>query len=123
MSQSRTLFWCLFMEAAWRRVQWRFSLQNCADTVSDYHDKDVGLKIREHTKNNLHLGYDTIGSAKTSAVCCEALSSKPDGKYKSTNSPQMERPDVESSLMVVYRAINEEFRVGAHVFPAKLEDF
>ncbi|OJD15343.1 hypothetical protein AJ78_04388 [Emergomyces pasteurianus Ep9510] len=83
----------------------------------------VGLKIREHTNNNLHHVYDTTASAKTAAVCSEALSSNPGGKYMATQFPQMKREDIESSAMVVYSAINEEFRVGAHVSPAKEEDF
>ncbi|PGH05333.1 hypothetical protein GX51_03054 [Blastomyces parvus] len=94
-----------------------------ADAVFDYHDENAGKKIREYTNNTLHLVYDTIASRESAAVCSDALSSQPGGKYMATQFPQLERADIESSVLVVYTAINEEFRVGAHVFPASRDDF
>ncbi|QSS54739.1 zinc-binding oxidoreductase ToxD [Histoplasma capsulatum var. duboisii H88] len=93
-----------------------------ADVLFDSHEEGVGKKIREYTNDNLHLVYDTISIPETAAVCADALSSKPGGKYMATQFPQMERKDVESSAAVVYTMINEEFRVGEFSFPPKPED-
>ncbi|EEH16459.2 hypothetical protein PABG_06546 [Paracoccidioides brasiliensis Pb03] len=78
----------------------------------DYHVKDVGKKIREYTNNDLHLAYDTIGSVETAAVCSDALSSRPGGKYMATLSVRSKRKDIES-----------DYRMGSTSFPASLEDY
>ncbi|KGM91537.1 uncharacterized protein PADG_12395 [Paracoccidioides brasiliensis Pb18] len=89
----------------------------------DYHVKDVGKKIREYTNNDLHLAYDTVGSVETAAVCSDALSSRPGGKYMATLSVRSKRKDVESDYRVGYTVFNQDFKMGSTSFPASLEDY
>ncbi|OJD12106.1 hypothetical protein AJ78_07242 [Emergomyces pasteurianus Ep9510] len=94
-----------------------------ADAAFDYHDKDLGKKIREHTNNSLRLVYDTIATPKTATICGEALSSKPGGKYMATEFMQLEPKDIESDCMIAYSVMNEDFILDGELFSAKQEDF
>lgn len=95
-----------------------------ADEVFDYNDTDVGLSIREFTKNSLRLVWDIISTPASAQICATALSSASPGcRYSSFLSNRSPRNDVDSIGTNMYTVWGEYFRVGSLEYPASSEDF
>ena len=81
-----------------------------ADEVFDYNDPECGAKIRELTENNLRYVWDTVGQARSSKVCDEALSSDSAichfGSIVSNKSP---RDHVKCTHTLMYTMFGEGF--------------
>jgi hypothetical protein len=56
-------------------------------------------------------------------MCADALWTHPRARYGTTNPIQSPRKDVESSAVVMYTMMGEEFIYGGRTFPALPEDF
>ncbi|KAG0650013.1 ACT-toxin biosynthesis S2 [Hyphodiscus hymeniophilus] len=94
-----------------------------ADHVFDYHDPACGAAIRELTKNDLHLVFDTIATASTAAICAEALSSSPGGLYVALLPVEFPREDVKNVFFLGYTLGGEVFEIEGEVWPAVPDDF
>jgi NADPH:quinone reductase-like Zn-dependent oxidoreductase len=95
-----------------------------ATEVFDYNEPNVGLKIREHTQNELKLAWDTIGEGESGKIIGEAMSTESGGRYGTiglnTNFP---RKDVNYVSTIMYTIFGEHFVLGPMDFPADAEDF
>ena len=92
-----------------------------ADAVYDYNDPSSAAKIRETTKNNLKLVFDTISLEDSSRFCDNALSTE-GGDYSSLLPVKLERENVKDRFTLAYTVIGEAFDFGPNPFPAKPED-
>ncbi|KAJ4299060.1 Trans-enoyl reductase actts2 [Kalmusia sp. IMI 367209] len=91
-----------------------------ADQVFDYKDPDCGAKIREATKDNLKLAFDTISEKGSTAVCCAAISSN-GGLYTSLLPVRdFPRDDVRNAATLAYTALGEKV---SERFPINHHDF
>lgn len=91
-----------------------------ADEVFDYKDPDCGAKIREATKDNLKLVFDTISEKSSVAISCAALSTQ--GGHYSSFPPVKARPrdDVKYSSTLAYTALGVKF---SDDYPASQADY
>ncbi|KAF2743607.1 GroES-like protein [Sporormia fimetaria CBS 119925] len=91
-----------------------------ADHVFDYKDPEVGKKIRELTKNNLTLAFDTISEKGSPEICADALSSKY-GHYSCILPVKdFPRDEVKNTFTLAYTVFGEKFN---DYFPASQKDF
>lgn len=88
-----------------------------ADEVYDYNNPDSPAKIRESTKNNLKLVFDTV-SLEASARFCDSALSTEGGEYSALLSVKVERENVHDRTTLAYTAIGEAFNFGSEPFPA-----
>ncbi|KAI9929538.1 hypothetical protein AWENTII_009279 [Aspergillus wentii] len=92
-----------------------------ADAVFDYNDPNAAAAIREYTKNNLKLVFDTISLESSVKFSDNALSTE-GGDYSALLAVKLERENVKDRWTLGYTVVGEEFNYGEHVFPAKPED-
>ncbi|KIX10174.1 uncharacterized protein Z518_01255 [Rhinocladiella mackenziei CBS 650.93] len=96
-----------------------------AEAVFDYTDQTCGEQIREYTKGQLKLIWDTIGSADGVKICMTALSTDPgaDKKYGTILFNDIPRKDVKHSFSVLVTFAGEAFdKFGKH-YPASRGQF
>ncbi|KAF2150400.1 GroES-like protein [Myriangium duriaei CBS 260.36] len=96
-----------------------------AEGTFDYHDKDIGTKIRAHTGNELRNALDCICTEESNRICSLALSSLPGGKvsYLTYQLPTAEREDIEMRWTMALTAKGEDVDIAGYIIPAMPEDF
>lgn len=92
-----------------------------ADHIFDYNDLDCGSKIRDLTKDDLHLALNCVGDPESVRICGEALSSHCNNWTPNLVSMfpiEQVRNGVSAQAMLAYTAFGEEFvRMGGQHFP------
>ena len=94
-----------------------------ADYTFDYKEDGVGAKIREFTKNQLKLAWDTIGTDASAQLCAEALSSDAGCSYGTTLFNTCPRTDVKTVGTLMYTIFGEAFDYRGTMKEASPEDF
>jgi len=84
-----------------------------ADKVFDYNSPTVGSDVRQYTKDNLHLVWDTIGEGQAAQICADALSSSADSPlFYSTivmTGISFPRTEVKTDVTLAYTILNYAF--------------
>lgn len=93
-----------------------------ADSVFDYHDAQVGKRIRESTDDDLELVFDTISTPASAGICAAAISSA-GGCYNGLLSLKFPRDDVDTHISMAYDMIGESYRIGGQEVPGDSENF
>lgn len=97
-----------------------------ADHVFDYHDADCAAAIRSLTGDALALAFDCITTSESIAICCGALSSRPEVAGKSYcgvfTVGKLPRADVRSGFAMAYTALGNSFQKWDNYYPESRED-
>lgn len=91
-----------------------------ADQVYDYNDPNSPAQVRESTKNNLKLAFDTISLEGSARFCDNALSTG-GGEYSALLPITIDRENVNDRATLAYTVMGEPFDMGTS-FPAKPQD-
>lgn len=97
-----------------------------ADAVFDYSDPDCSEKIKQYTKDGLHLVFDCVSKGESTDISIKSMSST-GGTYSTLDPVPSEKvtslnPNVESKATVAYSALGEDMSLGGTALPAKPED-
>ncbi|KAJ5692439.1 oxidoreductase [Penicillium macrosclerotiorum] len=92
-----------------------------ADIVFDYHDPQVGDRIRDETDDTLELAFDTISTPQSAAICANAISSA-GGNYAALLDVRCPRADVDTQVSMAYAMIGEKYHLGGKVIDGKSSD-
>lgn len=92
-----------------------------ADIALDYHDPQVGDRIREETDDALELVFDTISTPQSAAICATAISSA-GGSYAALLDVRCPRVDVDTQVSMAYAMIGERYRLGNREIDGKSSD-
>lgn len=97
-----------------------------ADHVFDYHEADCAAAIRALTSDSLALAFDCITTSESIAICCDALSSRPEVSGKSYcgvfTVGKLPRADVRSGFAMAYTALGNSFQKWDNYYPESRED-
>ncbi|RAH65910.1 zinc-binding alcohol dehydrogenase family protein [Aspergillus aculeatinus CBS 121060] len=110
LSGLRVVTTCSEVNRAWM-------LELGADAVFDYHDSQVGDRIREETDDALELVFDTISTNASAAICAAAISSS-GGCYNALLDVRCPRADVDTQVSMAYDMIGEPYQMGGKEVPA-----
>ncbi|KAL6797815.1 GroES-like protein [Trichoderma sp. SZMC 28013] len=89
-----------------------------ADHVYDYNLPSCAPSIRKITKNRLAHVFDTVSTAETAEICCNAIGSQ-GGKYAGLSGlEELPREDVTNLHIMAYTAFGEAFDFGDEKVPA-----
>ncbi|KAE8356046.1 oxidoreductase [Aspergillus coremiiformis] len=88
-----------------------------AESVFDYHDAQVGQRIREDTDDALELVLDTISTPQSAAICAAAISSA-GGCYNALLDVRCPRADVDTHVSMAYGMVGETYEMGGKEFQA-----
>ena len=82
-----------------------------ADYVFDYHEHNVGAKIRHISNNSIKRILDTVSEDSTARICADTMSDS-GGRYTSILQVDFPRTDCTSDLVMAYTAFGEDYRMG-----------
>ncbi|KAJ5737447.1 oxidoreductase [Penicillium malachiteum] len=92
-----------------------------ADIAFDYHDPQVGDRIRDETDDALELAFDTISTPQSAAICATAISSA-GGSYAALLDVRCPRVDVDTQVSMAYAMIGEKYHLGKFEIDGKSAD-
>lgn len=88
----------------------------------DYKSPTCAADIRKVANNKLAHALDTIGTAESAQICCEAMGPR-GGTYTSLQPvAELPRRDVANKSTVVFTALGDGFQIGETEIPANSED-
>ncbi|KAJ5533540.1 oxidoreductase [Penicillium frequentans] len=92
-----------------------------ADIAFDYHDPQVGDRIRDETDDALELAFDTISTPQSAAICAAAISSA-GGSYAALLDVRCPRVNVDTQVSMAYAMIGERYHLGNKEMDGKFAD-
>lgn len=89
----------------------------------DYKSPTCAADIRKASNNKLAHAFDTIASAASAQICCDAIGDQ-GGKYTSLEPlPKLPRSDVVNKNKMAFTAVGESFQIAGHDIPAAPDDY
>ena len=88
----------------------------------DYRDPATVKKVKEYTRDNLTLVWDTVSSDSSAQFCADVMSSN-GGRYATLLPVKLSRQDIEMTPTLAYTVFGETIMDGSTVVPGRAKDF